>query len=96
MPRNGEHLEDNLVQVERDLLVRDPEKGDPTAVGHHGERVAQRPRIAGHLEDDVVALDHAELAHHVAQVAFPWSTAIVAPIRIASSRRNGLGSETTT
>ena len=55
-PPDGQHLEHDLVQVEGDLLGRDPEDGHVAAVGHHGERVAQRLRVAGHLEHDVVAL----------------------------------------
>ena len=61
MPREREHLEDDLVDVERDLLGRDAEDRDPAAVGHRRDRVAQRRRVARHLHRDVEALDHAEL-----------------------------------
>ena len=96
-PPQRQHLEDDRVEVEGDLLGRDAEERDPAAMGHLGERIAQRRGIAGHLERDVEALDHAELAPATSpRSRSRGSTAIVAPIRTASSRRNGFGSETTT
>ena len=64
-------------------------------MGHHGERIAQRPRIAGHLEHDVVALHHAELAHHVAQIALPRvdGDRRAHPHRELAAERVGLGDD---
>ena len=50
-------------------LGRDAEHGDPAAVGHVRDHVAERVRVAGHLEADVEALLHAELALDVGEVA---------------------------
>jgi hypothetical protein len=65
-------------------------------VGHVRERVAERAGVAGHLEHDVEALDHAELAWTSRRSRSRGSTASVAPIRVASSRRKAFGSLTTT
>ena len=42
-----------------------PSMRDAAAVRHVGEHVVQRGRVAGHLEPDVEALRHAELALRV-------------------------------
>src|SRR5437867_154132 len=63
-PLQGEAAEDHLVPVDRDLLIRDPEKRDATAVVHEREHRAERRGAAGHLEADVESLEHSELFHH--------------------------------
>src|ERR1700674_4866206 len=57
----GEHLEHDLRPVDRELVVREAQHGDSSAVRHVRDHVAQRTRLAGHLEADVESLLHAEL-----------------------------------
>ena len=68
-PPDRQQLEHDLVDVERDLLGRDAEDRDAAAVGHVVESAAERRRVAGHLEGDVEALDHAQLALDIGEVA---------------------------
>ena len=60
-----ETLEDDLVPVDRDFAGRDAEHGDAAAMVHHAQHVAERRGVARHLEADVEAFLHAELAHRV-------------------------------
>ena len=62
-------LKMTVLQSSGDLLRRHAEHRDPAAVGHVGDHRVQRIRAARHLEADVEALDHAELALDVGQVA---------------------------
>src|SRR6202140_3897938 len=60
-----EHLEHDLRPVDRELMVRKPEHGDTSAVRHVRDHVAQRARLAGHLEPGVESFFHAELFLHL-------------------------------
>ena len=96
-PPDRQQLEHDLVDVERDLLARDAEDRDAAAVGHvvdggpegrpgcptsRGPRRSPRPCPAPRWTS--------------ARSRSRGSTAMVAPIRAASSRRTGFGSLTTT
>ena len=63
-----EHVEDDLVPVDRGRGGHDPEERDPAAVGHVVDHVVQGPGVPGHLESDVEALLHPEFVLHVLQV----------------------------
>src|SRR5581483_6297856 len=64
-----EHVEDDRVEADRHLAGGDPEQRDPAAVGHVREHAPERVGVAGHLESDVEALRHPELALDVVQLA---------------------------
>src|SRR5450759_2259760 len=77
-----QHLEHDLVDIQRDLRGGDPEDRDAPAVGHAGDRGAERGGVAGHLQGDVESLRHPQPRRDVAEVAL--------------ARGTGFGSETTT
>ncbi len=61
-------LEDDLVPVDRHRVGEDPEHGDPAAMGHRVEHLAERRGVAAHLQAHVEPLGHALLDHHLAEV----------------------------
>src|SRR5674476_871876 len=64
-----QHLEDDLIDIQRDLRGGDPEDRDAPAVGHAGDRGAERGGVAGHLQGDVEPLRHPQPRRDVAEVA---------------------------
>ena len=101
-PLSGEHVEvledQRLGDVDLDRARRDAEQHHAAAVARDPERVGDRARRAGHLEDDVEAVALVALAEpRRRRPASPRrSTVACAPIVSASASRNGVRSEAST
>ena len=60
-------LEDHFVPIDGGFVGQDAKQRQLAAVVHRLDHVAQRARIARHLQPDVEALVHVDFRHHVAQ-----------------------------
>ena len=89
-------VEDDAAHVDRDLLGRDAEHGHAGAVGHAREGVAQGARRCPDISSTTSKPSTMPSSRWTSwRVRSRGSTASVAPMRIASSRRKALGSLTT-
>ena len=68
MPLRWQHLEDHLVPVDLEAGRCDAEDGDLAAIVHRVDHVAEGGRRARHLQPNVEAFGHADVAHNVAQL----------------------------
>jgi len=70
-PTQGQLVEDDLVDVERDLGGGQPEDRDAAAMGHVRDRRPKGDGVARHLERHVEPLDHPELGLDRSEIALP-------------------------